>query len=137
MKTTGFKHSKKREAILGLLQSTRSHPTASWIYENLKGCIPDLSLGTVYRNISVLRMQGLVRSLGVVEGEERFDGFALPHPHIVCSVCGAVSDVPQEETDSLCRFVETSGLTCVDPLCTVFYGICECCVSRESLLTKN
>ncbi|MDR3336077.1 MAG: transcriptional repressor, partial [Treponema sp.] len=78
------KHSKKREAILKIIRSTDSHPTARWVYERLKPEIPDLSLGTVYRNISLFRQEGKVVALGVVNGEEHYDGFTEPHPHGVC-----------------------------------------------------
>jgi Fur family peroxide stress response transcriptional regulator len=124
-----FKHSKKRDAILEVLKATKSHPTAAWVYEQLKDAIPDLSLGTVYRNISVLRDQGFVRSVGVVAGEEHFDGFAEPHPHIVCTVCGSVQDVPQQYAAQLQLFMEGGNFTAfgVDPRRTVLYGQCSDC----------
>jgi Fur family peroxide stress response transcriptional regulator len=131
MKTMTYKHSKKLDAILSLLRSTLSHPTASWVYDRLKADIQGLSLGTVYRNITVLREQGLVRSVGVYAGEEHFDGFAEAHPHIVCTSCGAVSDIPETQADELHRFVEASSFSpfSIDARSTVFYGRCETCAA--------
>jgi Fur family peroxide stress response transcriptional regulator len=99
------------------------------VYDRLKADIQGLSLGTAYRNITVLREQGLVRSVGVFAGEEHFDGFTEAHPHIVCTSCGAVTDIPAVQADELHRFVETSDFRpfSIDARCTVFYGRCENC----------
>ncbi|MDR1933010.1 MAG: transcriptional repressor, partial [Spirochaetales bacterium] len=90
MQRAGTKHSKKRDAILEVIMASRSHPGAQWIYNQLKPRIPGLSLGTVYRNISLFMSEGSVVSVGVVNGEERFDGRTEPHPHLVCVRCGKV-----------------------------------------------
>ena len=56
-----FRQSKQRTRILELLRSTEIHPTADWFYEKLKNEFPQLSLGTVYRNLSILVEQGLAK----------------------------------------------------------------------------
>lgn len=93
MKRQNF--SKKREAIFRSICSTDTHPTAEWVYNQLKPEFPDLSLGTVYRNISMFKERGMVISVGTVNGQERFDGNVKPHPHFICTKCGAVIDVNQ------------------------------------------
>jgi len=45
------RHSKKRDAILNAIRSTKCHPSAEWVYQTLKPDHPDLSLGTVYHNL--------------------------------------------------------------------------------------
>ena len=50
------KKSRKRDAILACVCSTDTHPTAEWVYTQLKPDIPDLSLGTVYRNLAMFRV---------------------------------------------------------------------------------
>ena len=87
-------YSRKREAILKAVRSTACHPTAEWVYRSLKPQYPDLSLGTVYRNLAQFKNEGAVVSVGTVNGQERFDGNVEPHTHFICSVCGAVLDVP-------------------------------------------
>ena len=122
------KHSKKRDAILACIRQTKCHPTADWIYQQLKPEIPDLSLGTVYRNLSLFKEQGLITSLGTVQGIERFDGNVDPHVHFICSNCDAVIDlhqiaVPQELSSSV---AETSG--CYPESCQLtFTGLCSNC----------
>ena len=88
------KRFRKRSAILECLRSTDTHPSADWIFQQLKGEIPDLSLGTVYRNLTLFRKQGLIASVGTVQGVERFDADVSPHVHYICDRCGRVQDLP-------------------------------------------
>jgi Fur family peroxide stress response transcriptional regulator len=123
------KHSKKRDEILAVIRSTAVHPSARWVYEQLKPLIPALSLGTVYRNISLFREEGELVSLGVVKGEERFDGRVEAHPHFVCSRCGKVIDIPEVPTETLWNIWAMGnerGLK-IEPARTVFYGLCGDC----------
>ena len=63
----------KRNAIYQVLCETDAHPSARWVYDQLKPDIPDLSLGTVYRNIALFKNEGTVRVICNVNGEERYD----------------------------------------------------------------
>ena len=73
-----IRYSKKREALLQIIQDTECHPSAEWLYQTLKPQHPDLSLGTVYRNLQFFREQGIIKSVGVVNGQERFDAETAP-----------------------------------------------------------
>ena len=57
------KNFRKRAAILECLQQTDLHPSAEWIFTQLKPTYPDLSLGTVYRNLTLFRKQALILRL--------------------------------------------------------------------------
>ena len=87
------KQFRKRNAILAYLQSTTTHPSAEMVFAGLKPQIPDLSLGTVYRNLNLFRKQGLASCVATVGGVERFDGNVDPHVHFICSECDAVIDL--------------------------------------------
>ena len=87
------KHFRKRDAILTCLRETKAHPSADWVFAKLKPEIPDLSLGTVYRNLSLFKEQGLIQSIGTIRGVERFDGDIHSHVHFVCTQCGTVRDL--------------------------------------------
>ena len=89
--------SKKRDAILRILQSTDSHPTAEWIHTQVRQIFPKISLGTVYRNLTLFRQMGEIISIGKVDGQERFDADISLHGHFVCNTCYAVIDFPQPE----------------------------------------
>ena len=71
---SGKNFSKKRQLILDAIKSTNNHPSAKWVYESLKEEIPDLSLGTVYRNIALFKEEGLIVTVANLDGEERIDG---------------------------------------------------------------
>lgn len=98
MKQT-IRYSKKREAILTLLQSTKTHPSAEWLFQQLKPEYPDLSLGTIYRNLTFFQEQGEVKSVGVVQGQERFDADTSQHSHFICQECGRVEDLHSVSLD--------------------------------------
>lgn len=87
--------SKKRDAMLALLRSVHCHPGADWVYRELKVQYPNLSLGTVYRNLNQLCERGLIQRVGAVDGQERYDGVVTPHSHFICSRCGAIIDLPE------------------------------------------
>lgn len=126
------RYSKKREAILEAIRSTKTHPSAEWVYQTLKPDFPDLSLGTVYRNIARFREEGLVISVGTVNGQERFDGNVCPHTHFVCRSCGAVLDLPGFTPDALDqdRIAAQHGVT-IDHYELIFYGECPHCIPRQ------
>ena len=97
---TATRYSPKREAILKCLRSTTCHPSAEWVYTQLKPQIPDLSLATVYRNLARFRSEGAVQVIGCVDGEDRYDGNVAPHGHFICRGCGAVIDLPPIPVDA-------------------------------------
>ncbi|MDR2211208.1 MAG: transcriptional repressor [Spirochaetaceae bacterium] len=124
------KHSVKRDAIFRALTGTNVHPGAQWVYDRLKPDMPDLSLSTVYRNLRLFQEEGRALCVGVVQGEERFDGIIEPHPHFVCSKCGAVMDLPRDTAETLCAGLEklfTAAEPSIDFRRTVFYGLCGEC----------
>ena len=89
--------SKKRQAMYDLLCADREHPTAEMLFNRLKPDFPELSLGTVYRNLSVLEEEGLIFRVGKVEGQERYDARLDPHIHFVCTRCRRVTDIELNE----------------------------------------
>ncbi len=91
------KQFRKRNAILTCLQETDLHPSAETIHEMLRESNPDISVATIYRNLALFKRQGLITSLGTVNGVERFDGNTTPHVHFICTGCDAVIDLPQVE----------------------------------------
>ena len=122
------KNFKKRTAILSFLRQTKEHPSAEMVFNHLKPEILDLSLGTVYRNLTLFREQGMVRGVGVVDGHERFDANTADHPHFVCKHCHAVIDIPGIEDDGQVerKVSQTYGFTADHHDLTV-YGTCGKC----------
>ena len=122
------RYSKKREAILEAIRSTDAHPSADWVYQSLKQEYPDLSLGTVYRNLARFKEEGVIASVGTVNGQERFDGMVNHHAHFVCNNCASVMDFHGlDQDESMDRLVEEKFGMKIDHHELVFYGICPHC----------
>ena len=122
-------YSKQREAILDVLRCTDTHPTANWIYEQVREIIPNISLGTVYRNLSQLSQDGDILSINVGDGFEHFDYDISPHAHLHCKQCGDIIDA-RLEADHLKKLSEQMGFM---PETTVYvaYGICKNCKAKN------
>ncbi len=116
--------SRKREALREELLGARDHPGAEELYARLRPRFPDLSLGTVYRNLALFREEGSVVCVATVNGQERFDGRTEPHAHFICERCGRVADVPVTVPPELLS-VELPGR--VQGCSLTFYGVCDHC----------
>ncbi len=124
MKRENF--SSKRTAIYNVLKNTTEHPSAKTIYEKLKNDYPDLSLGTVYRNISHFKEKGMVISVATVNGEERIDANTSPHAHFICNGCGNVYDVFDSQLNETAVSLEKQGFKIAD-FSVNFHGLCYKC----------
>ena len=96
-----MKFSKQREMILNQVKMFPVHPTADQVYTALKADNPNLSLGTVYRNLNLLSEMGELLKIRIADGSDRFDGRTDCHYHMVCDRCSRVFDVELSELDSL------------------------------------
>jgi len=126
------KQFRKRNAILNYLQSVTTHPSAEMVFSDLKQQIPDLSIGTVYRNLSLFKQQGLATSVATVKGVERFDGNTDPHVHFICTDCDAVIDlmdmqVPEELSRTAAQMVGGAAEQCQ----LSFTGQCRNCYDKR------
>ena len=130
---TAKKFSRKREAILTCLHGTTCHPTAEWVYKQLKPQFPDLSLGTVYRNLAQCKKRGEVRTVGFVGGFERFDARMDPHDHFVCRQCGRVDDLPPLPLpEGLDQLVGAQLGAQINEHSLLFYGRCAACQAGDA-----
>jgi len=126
-----YRNSKQRQKTLGLLKSTKSHPTASWIYEKLRHEFPSLSLGNVYRNLKILVDLGCIQELKFGSTFDRYDGNVNPHYHFVCESCGQIKDVDLEQKNELNKMAETATNCTVKHHRLEFYGLCDTCLKLK------
>ena len=124
-----MKRSKQRDAVLQALCSTKTHPTADAVYEEVRKTIPNISLGTVYRNLNSLCENGDAGRLDVGLNHSRFDGNVMPHNHFVCRQCHRVTDVEDEYDKSLDDNADFGGK--VEYHTLTFYGVCDICAAAS------
>lgn len=123
-------YSRQREAILLELRSRYDHPTASQVYDGVRKKIPNISLGTVYRNLSALTQSGDILSISVGDGHEHFDGNRDFHLHLHCKGCGNITDVPAPESEfkALTKYDDFTPATSI----CIVYGFCKNCNQQLS-----
>lgn len=123
------KYSVQREQIKDYLKSTTAHPTAEAVYENVRQVNPKISLGTVYRNLSLLTELGEIQKISCGDGIERYDFNASPHSHFFCKKCHALMDLAMPYMDELNSLASRIYSGEVHGHTVQFYGICEGCVN--------
>lgn len=126
----GKRYSRQRELIYQAVMGSREHPTAEMVYQWLKPANPNLSLGTVYRNLNLLAEEGvLIRMPFPVE---RYDAVTAPHSHLRCESCGRVMDLelPYDEALDAAAEAAVPGME-VHRHDMVFHGVCPRCGKRE------
>ena len=124
MQTT--KYSRQRESILQYLYHTKEHPTADTIYLHVRKSLPNVSLGTIYRNLTLLEQQGVIQKLPT-PGCDRFDGNPNPHYHFTCVDCGAVTDLNMPYLDHINTLASANFPGSVTGHNVSFYGRCQLC----------
>ena len=122
-----MKYSKQRESILQYLRSTKCHPTAETVYRHILPNCPNISLGTVYRNLTVLTELGEIQKITAFEGPDRFDGNNTPHYHFICRQCGAVIDLEMESLSHINLLAAHNFEGTIEGHTTHFYGKCPNC----------
>lgn len=126
-----MKYSKQRELVLNAVRQNYCHPTADFVYTYLRREHPNISLGTVYRNLNLLAECGLIHRVGMPGGSDRYDARMDEHYHMVCEKCGCVFDVELELLDGLDRRIEEDTGFCVKSHNLIISGICSCCRHDE------
>lgn len=117
----------QRMVVLEELVKMKSHPRAEELYERVKRRIPNISLGTVYRNLHILKEQGLAQELTNGKEASRWEGNISPHYHFVCQSCHRVWDLPVPVERRLeRRLIRQLGLEIYGHRLE-FYGLCNNC----------
>ncbi|MBN1897851.1 MAG: transcriptional repressor [Spirochaetes bacterium] len=126
-----YKNSKQRKKILELLSGTDTHPTATWIYDRLKKDFPNLSLGTVYRNLNILIAQGLARKIDFGSTFDRYDANITTHYHFICEKCHAIIDLDIHVDKNLEKKVDQAMHFKTKKHRIEFFGLCDKCLANK------
>jgi Fur family peroxide stress response transcriptional regulator len=125
------KRSKQRERMLELLGYTEIHPTADWLYQQLKEEFPSLSLGTVYRNLNILVEQKLIQRLPFGSTYDRYEAIKDPHYHLVCEACGCVQDFDMPQYTEINKQAQKMSGFSISRHRIDFFGTCEKCQRKN------
>lgn len=126
-----LKRSKQRESIKEFLASRKDHPTADTVYMNIREIYPNISLGTVYRNLALLSDLGEIVKITTGDGPDRFDGNTEPHNHFICRNCHSVLDLEMENIDHIMGTAGKNFEGSIDGYITHFFGVCGDCIKKS------
>ena len=126
-----LKYSRQREAILNFLITRNDHPTADAVYMNIKEEYPNISLGTVYRNLQLLTSIGKIQKIKVGDGTDHFDADTSPHNHFYCRKCGSVIDLDMENIDGISDIAARNFDGIIESYMICFTGVCGKCLGKQ------
>ncbi|MGL4878305.1 MULTISPECIES: Fur family transcriptional regulator [Paraclostridium] len=122
-----MKFSKQRELILNAVKDNTVHPTADFIYDYLKKDNPNLSLGTVYRNLSQLVNHGYIQKVSMPGLPDRFDANVIEHNHMICDVCGNIQDIHSDILKNIPSVISNELDIEITSCTVILHGICKNC----------
>ena len=130
---SALKYSLQREYNKNYLKKTREHPTADEVYMEVKQEFPNISLGTVYRNLNLLTDIGEPIKISTPNGGDRFDGKLEPHNHFLCTKCGRLLDLEldMQSIDEVNRLAAENFDGIITSSSTLFYGECSDCIKKS------
>lgn len=121
------KRSKQREKVLDIVRSTKTHPTADWVFHEVRKELPNISLATVYRNLNLLAESGEISEV-ICDGQLRFDANKEEHFHFICKSCKGIFDIDEARVTP--DFKLPRGYV-VQDLRIDFYGTCPTCQTQR------
>lgn len=122
-----MKYSKQREAVLNAVLWSTEHPTAEMVYETVKKEIPNISLGTVYRNLNQLVEKGMIKLVVLPNEGNRFDKTLEHHDHVYCQSCKNLFDIPSSNLMQINHAIEKETGFQILSQNIIFEGICKNC----------
>lgn len=126
------RHTVQKALTLNAVRSLGNHPTADTVYEQIRKEYPNISLGTVYRNLSSLCEDGMLRHIRMPDTADRYDHNLTEHYHIECRRCGKVEDVFIPYNDEIDGYAAENTDYSKLSHDIVFFGLCPDCKERNN-----
>lgn len=123
-----MRYSRQRELIESILNGNTTHPSAEDVYEKAKEIEPNISLGTVYRNLRILADEKRILTLETKDRSIHYDYNTARHGHFMCNECGRIFDT--FEKDNVAESLERIGYSLNGANC-MYYGLCPSCVKKS------
>lgn len=122
-----MRYSKQRNLVYEIVLKSMDHPTAEVIYQRARYELPNISLGTVYRNLNELVKLNKIRKINIQDGSDRFDITLEPHMHFYCQYCKNVVDLDENSFNDFIDKLETNNNIKIVSRQISFTGICSKC----------
>lgn len=126
-----MKYSRQREIIHHTVLQNAIHPTADMVYTMVRAQEPNISLGTVYRNLNLLAEQGLLKKICIPNASDHFDGRVDDHNHILCEKCGHMFDIDIGDLSILDKIIEKESEFIITGYEVLLTGICPDCQTKN------
>ena len=127
------RNSKQRNKMRELLCGRTDHPDAQTVYEEIRTFFPNISLGTVYRNLMLLADDSELQCINVGDGKVHFDPNVKPHAHFYCNRCHRVYDFnTAEEMNAVLLKQQLSFGGKIDECSISFKGTCVSCLAQDN-----
>ena len=137
LRTKGYKATPQRIAICRFAASSREHPTAGRIYNEVRKQYPTVSLATVYKTIDILKEHHIIQELAIVDGDKRFDSNTKTHLNLICIKCGEIRDSDNPVIkDSVEKAAEEQRFNITSQNLTL-YGVCHQCTAKHRPVMKS
>ena len=127
----------QRQLVIAAVRFLADHPTAEEVYDRITMEYPDISKGTVYRNLNSLVESGLLGKVSVPSGTDRFDHILARHYHIKCTHCGKFMNVENFDYfhDLDDKLANATGFK-MEHHGIVFSGLCPECQKHKAAEAK-
>ena len=120
-----MRNTKQRELILNIINNSYNHPSAYDVYLQCKSVIPNISLGTVYRNLNTLLESNSIQKIKSTDNIDRYDKM-ITHSHFICTLCNKIIDINEKVNYN--EYVgENKVLNCK----LILEGLCKGCKGEE------
>ena len=122
-----MRNTKQKTLIYEIINKSSNHMTAEEIYIKCKEIIPNISLGTVYRNLNGLVSNNKIIRIKMKDNIDRYDK-NFKHSHVICNKCGKIDDIFVD------YFNELPSIRNFDVMSyeLIFNGICNKCKEKEN-----
>jgi len=110
-----------------ILQIVREHPhqTAEHIYTVAKKSMPNIALGTVYRNLGKFSESKVIQRIARSDSPDLFDPTTTPHNHMICTKCGRAEDIDLPGIEEY--FTKNTDKKIESFELLLYYRCLECC----------
>mgnify|MGYP000781081306 FL=1 len=102
---------KQKRLVLTIVEQSHGHLSAEEVFFKAREEMPNIALGTVYRNLNVLTAEGLIRRITLPGSSDRYDKAIEHHDHLVCEKCGKIMDLHLEGVEAALRKVTGNDIS--------------------------